>query len=128
MHQPLQLSKKCGYSSLLITIIVTFVFYSLNSILLSHFILDLRSIYFRENNSIQTSHKITSLQFATDVIEGNIGASLDASWATGEERNFEEDEAIQYSNNPLVTGLLEAADDQEAERDECNASEIPVAG
>ncbi|KAK7692452.1 hypothetical protein QCA50_004077 [Cerrena zonata] len=82
----------------------------LNSILLSHFILDLRSIYAigsKPSDSSQSSYKTETVQFAAH-IQSNLGASLDSSWATGEESTFEEVDKIQYSDNPLVTGLLES--------------------
>ncbi|KAK7682106.1 hypothetical protein QCA50_014692 [Cerrena zonata] len=80
-----------------------------NSILLSHFILDLHSIYLTESNpGSQTNPRSTGMEFAASV-QGNIAASLDISWATGEEseRDIEEDEEIWYSNNPLTDGLLQ---------------------
>lgn len=71
----------------------------LNSILISHFILNLRSIYFKETNDSQPTHSSLSLHF----VEGNIGATLDDSWATGREYDGEED--ICYSGHPFATGL-----------------------
>lgn len=73
--------------------------------MLSHFILDLRSIYLKECSTTQTNQQLTSVKFAAN-IQGNLGASLDTSWATGEERETEEEQMIWYSDNPLATGLL----------------------
>lgn len=80
-------------------------FSSFVSILLSRFILDLHSIYLIDKSSYQTTSRSTTIQFAPN-IEGNLGASLDISWVTGQERDFEEDEKIQYSDNPFATGLF----------------------
>ena len=88
--------------------------YSLTSILLSHFILDLRSIPLSEDDSSGSTHQVTSVRFATN-IEGNLGASLDISWATGEERDIdeEEDTNIVYSDNPVAVGLIDIRRDDE---------------
>ncbi|KAK7684400.1 hypothetical protein QCA50_012347 [Cerrena zonata] len=67
--------------------------------------MDLRSIYPSESNPSYTSDKSATLQFAVNA-EGNLAASLEASWVTGEELDVEEQEEIQYSDNPLATGLL----------------------
>lgn len=48
-----------------------------------------------------------------------MGATLNDSWATGEERNVE-DEEIQYSDNPLATGLFHIGGGEEAERCKSN--------
>ena len=88
--------------------------YSLTSILLSHFILDLRSIPLSEDESSGSTHQVTSVRFASN-IEGNLGGSLDISWATGEERDIdeEEDDDIVYSDNPLAVGLIDIRTDDE---------------
>ena len=88
--------------------------YSLTSILLSHFILDLRSIPLSEDDSSGSTHQVTSVRFATN-IEGNLGATLDISWATGEERDIdeEEDNDIVYSDCPLAVGLTDIRRDDE---------------
>ena len=88
--------------------------YSLTSILLSHFILDLRSIPLSEDDTSGSTNQVTSVRFASN-IEGNLGASLDVSWATGEERDIdeEEDNNIVYSNNPLAVGLIAIRRDDE---------------
>ena len=89
--------------------------YSLTSILLSHFILDLHSIiHLSEGDSSGSTHQVTSVRFASN-IEGNLGASLDISWATGEERDIdsEEDNDIAYSDNPLAVGLIDIRGDDE---------------
>ena len=88
--------------------------YSLTSILLSHFILDLRSIPLSEDESSGSTHQVTSVRFASN-IEGNLGASLDISWATGEDQDIdeEEDNDIVYSDNPLAVGLTDIRTDDE---------------
>ena len=90
------------------------IFYSLTSILLSRFILDLRSIHLSEDQSSGSTHQVTSVRFATN-IEGNLGASLDISWATGEDQDIdeEEDNDIVYSDNPLAVGLTDIRTDDE---------------
>ena len=88
--------------------------YSLTSILLSHFILDLRSIPLSEDDSSGSTHQVTSVRFASNIGE-NLGGSLDISWATGEERNIdeEEDNNIVYSDNPVAVGLIDIRRDDE---------------
>ena len=88
--------------------------YSLTSILLSHFILDLRSFHLSEDDTSGSTRQVTSVRFASN-IEGNLGASLDISWATGEERNIdeEEDDDIVYSDNPVAVGLIDIRGDDE---------------
>ena len=82
--------------------------YSLTSILLAHFILALRSIPLSEDHASGPTHQVTSVRFASN-IEGNLGASLDISWATGEERDIdeEEDDDIVYSDDRLALGLID---------------------
>ena len=81
------------------------IYSSLTSILLSHFILDLRSIPLSEDDTSGSTHQVTSVRFASN-IEGNLGASLDISWATGEERDIdkEDDDDIVYSDNAPGVG------------------------
>ena len=88
--------------------------YSLTSILFSHFILDLRSIHFSKDDTSGSTHQVTSVRFASNV-GGDLGGSLDVSWATGEERDIdeEEDNNIVYSNNPLAVGLIAIRRDDE---------------
>ena len=50
---------------------------------------------------------MSSVKFAAS-IQGNLGASLDISWANGSENDPEEDEEMRFSDNPLATGLLES--------------------
>ncbi|KAK7683429.1 hypothetical protein QCA50_013260 [Cerrena zonata] len=78
---------------------------ALTSIVLSHFILNLRSIYHTTSNPLQTSSRQSSLYFAS-AIEGNMGATLSASFGSsrGEEKETEE---IQYSAYPFSTGLAD---------------------
>ena len=82
--------------------------YSLTSILLSHFILDLRSIPLSEDDTSGSTHQVTSVRFASNIGE-NLGGSLDISWATGEERDIdeEEDNDIVYSGNLVAVGLID---------------------
>ena len=95
--------------------------HSLNSILLSHFILDLRSIYLIEKKPTNTSQQATSLQFAAN-FQGTMGASLDTAWVTGQERHFEEDEETRYSDDPLATGLLDDEKETSGEMDQGDGS------
>ena len=90
------------------------IYYSLTSILLSHFILDLRSIHLSEDDTSGSTHQATSVRFASD-IEENLGGSLDISWATGEERDIEEEEDndIVYSDNPIAVGPIDIRTDDE---------------
>ena len=91
------------------------IFFSLTSILLSHFILDLHSIiHLSEGDSSGSTHQVTSVRFASN-IEGHLGASLDILWATGEERGIdeEEDNDIVYSDNPLAVGPIDIRTDDE---------------
>ena len=88
--------------------------YSLTSILLSHFILDLRSIHLSEDDSSGSTHQVTSVRFASN-IEGNLGGSLDILWATGEDQDIdeEEDDDMVYSDNPHAVGLVDIRRDDE---------------
>ena len=78
--------------------------------------LNLRSIHLSEDDTSGSTHQVTSVRFATN-IEGNLGASLDISWATGEERGIdeEEDNDIVYSDNPLAVGPIDIRTDDEEE-------------
>ena len=75
--------------------------------------MDLRSVYL-SNDDTSGSTQVTSVRFATN-IEENLGASLDVSWATGEERDIdeEEDNDIVYSDHPLAVGLIDIRRDDE---------------
>ena len=89
--------------------------YSLTSILLSHFILDLRSIiHLSEDDTSGSTHQATSVRFASNIGE-NLGGSLDVSWATGEERDIdeEEDNDIVYSDNPHAVRPIDIRRDDE---------------
>ena len=88
--------------------------YSFTSILLSHFILDLRSFPLSEDDTSGSTHQVTSVRFASNIGE-NLGGSLDISWATGEERDIdeEEDNDIVYSDNPVAVGLIDIRTDNE---------------
>ena len=100
------------------------IFFSLTSILLSHFILDLRSIiHLSEDDTSGSTHQVTSVRFACN-IEGNLGASLDISWATGEERDTdgEEDNDIAYSDNPVAVGLSDIRRDDDGRLDAAETS------
>ena len=78
--------------------------HSLTAIVLSHFILDLRSSNTSSHSPTQTSRN-SSVRFAS-AIEENFNGPLDASWATGEEVDLEDEDIQNY----------EAANDtQEAE-------------
>ncbi|CAL1698303.1 unnamed protein product [Somion occarium] len=81
---------------------------SLASVLISHFILDLRSVYRSNANSDAPEHSVSSVRFASAVV-ANLGASLDASWVTGRSENCDDadEEPTQFSNNPLGVGLLD---------------------
>ncbi|KAK7688710.1 hypothetical protein QCA50_008248 [Cerrena zonata] len=95
----------------------------LNSIILSHFILSLRSTYHTTSNPSQTSSKQSSLHFAS-AVEGNMGASLSGSWGSNRNADEEETEKVQYSGYPFAAGL---ANIQEVSGDE-NGEEMPQAG
>ena len=99
------------------------VSYRLTSILLSHFILDLRSIHLSEDDTSGSTHQVTSVRFASN-IEGNLGASLDISWATGQERDMgeEEDDNPVYSDNPPAVGLIDIRRDDEGRLDAAETS------
>ncbi|KAK7677133.1 hypothetical protein QCA50_019842 [Cerrena zonata] len=81
------------------------------SILISHFILDLRGVYLGDGDEWDENTSI-SLNFGDSVI-GNLGAPLDSAWVegqSGKERNTEEeDESIKFSRNPLSVGLLDGS-------------------
>ncbi|KAK7688760.1 hypothetical protein QCA50_008299 [Cerrena zonata] len=95
----------------------------LTSIILSHFILSLKSTYHTTNNLSQTSSKQSSLHFAS-AVEGNMGSSLSGSWGSNIEEDEEDTEGVQYSDYPFAAGL---ANIEEASRDE-NLEGVPQAG
>ena len=90
------------------------IYYSLTSVLLSHFMLDLRSIHLSKDDTSGSARQVTSVRFATN-IEENLGASLDVSWATGQERDIdeEEDNDIVYSDHPLAVEPADIRTDDE---------------
>ncbi|CAL1698255.1 unnamed protein product [Somion occarium] len=80
---------------------------SITSILLSHFLLDLRSIYQSDSNN-SNSEPGSTIHFANSIV-GNMGATLDAPWTTEDDEDRRlEDQSVTYSHNPFATGLLEA--------------------
>ena len=82
----------------------------LTSILLSGFILDLRTIYLANASESQGTQNMTSLQFVA-TFQDNLGASLHASWLTDTDSSTE-DEEIRFSEHPFVAGLLEPEHDR----------------
>ena len=86
----------------------------LNSILLSHFILDLRSIHLSEDDTSGSTHQVTSVRFASNIGE-NLGCSLDVSWVTGEEQDIDEieDNDIVHSDHPLAVEPADIRTDDE---------------
>ena len=68
--------------------------FSIGSIILSRFILDLRSIYSSDADPTLSNENTSALQFAAGV-EGNMGATLSNDWFSGSQRNTEEDGEIQ---------------------------------
>ena len=76
--------------------------------------LDLRSIHLSEDDTFSSAHQVMSVRFATNT-EENLGASLDVSWATGEERDIEEEEDndIVHSDHPLAVGPIDIRRDDE---------------
>lgn len=86
------------------------LFYRINSILLSRFLLDLRSVYQADVPAIGSIPVMSSVRF-TSTIAGNMGATLDDAWATGRARDDLEDKEPQYSQYPFAVGLLEDNED-----------------
>ena len=76
--------------------------YSINAIVLAHFILNLRSIY-HINADPSKADKSLTIQFVS-AIEGNMGTSLDGSWFTGME--VEASDEVEYANSPFEAGLF----------------------
>ena len=74
----------------------------ISSILLSRFILDLRSVYVTESNS--GSGRMSSLRFASQ-FSGNIGAPLEeaSTWTTNAADN--EPEPMLFSDDPMAEVL-----------------------
>lgn len=99
--------------------------YRLNSILVSHFILALRSIYLKNTNTSESSTGTSTVQFGA-FIQSNLGATLDDSWIIGRERDIE-DEPVEYSGNPLATGLLSSVRSVEGEDIEIGIERVPGA-
>ncbi|KAK7695967.1 hypothetical protein QCA50_000606 [Cerrena zonata] len=75
------------------------------SILISRFILDLRSVYLKPQFTFSSNKPASSVNFASWV--GNIGASLDVSWTAGQEGEVKEDDTL-FSDTPLAVGLFDA--------------------
>ncbi|CAL1703597.1 unnamed protein product [Somion occarium] len=88
--------------------VTTFIFINegLASVLLSRFLLDLRSVYLADGDGSDPT--VSSVRFAASVI-GNMGAPLNASWAASSvsEPSTEIDERVEYSSNPLAVGLFD---------------------
>ena len=82
-----------------------FFCFSIGSIILSRFILDLRSIYSSDADPTLSNENASALQFAAG-IEENMGATLSNDWFSGRQRNTEEDEEIRYTDGPFGAGLL----------------------
>ena len=93
---------------------IDITYYSFTSILLSHFILDLRSIHLSKDDTSGSTRQVMSVRFASN-IEGNLGESLHVLWATEEERDIdeEEDNGIVNSDNPVAVGLIDIRTDNE---------------
>lgn len=85
--------------------------FSITSILLSRFILDLRSVYNCALDPSSPSSNITTVRFAA-AVEGNIGASLDDSWATGRNSDSTSMSDVQFSDSPFATGLITPEEDE----------------
>ena len=82
---------------------------SIVSIVLSHFILDLRACYNSALDPSSSSYRVSTLHFAA-AVEGNIGASLDDSWIRG--RPEDEEDQTQFSAHPLSVGLIDKKSDE----------------
>ena len=82
---------------------------SIVSIVLSHFILDLRACYNSALDPSSSSYGVSTLHFAA-AVEGNIGASLDDSWIRG--RPEDEEHQTQFSTHPLSVGLADKTSDE----------------
>ena len=81
----------------------------ITAIILSRFILDLRSVYSTAGDPGNTTmSKSISLKFVASV-EGNMGAPLSDAWVTGREI----DDEVRYSDNPLSVWLVEFRGDQQ---------------
>ena len=85
--------------------------------------LDLRGLYFSERSprapggpdapaSAETtfSVKMSDIRFDTSRIIGNMGATLNTRWSSGDNDFDFDDENIQYSSQPFSVGLLNADD------------------
>lgn len=68
--------------------------------------MDLRSIYSGGSNSSRAANESATIQFVAN-LQSNLGATLDHSWLSGR-GHTDDDERIQYSDNPFAAGLLDA--------------------
>ena len=91
------------------------------AIILCHVVLDLHSVYPTANNPDSSPTKVTTVLFAT--VEGNIGATLDDSWATGRERG---EDRITYSDDPISVGLLEIQECQRNDDEKLGAADVRI--
>lgn len=83
--------------------ILTIINTSISSILLSRFLLDLRSVYTPDTRSQNTS--LSSVRFASQIV-GNLGAPLEeeSAWSTNAADHVPE--PITISDDPLAEGLI----------------------
>ncbi|KAK7689103.1 hypothetical protein QCA50_007794 [Cerrena zonata] len=85
--------------------VTTFIYINeaLGSILLSRFLLDLRSVFYTGDTHDELPDRVEStVHFATSIV-GNMGATLN-TWKSGDSSSYED---IQYSVQPFSVGLLE---------------------
>ena len=84
--------------------------------ILSRFILSLRSIYYSSSSSTNSEHNSSrqhSTVYFASVIEGNLGATLTTSWGGDGETDVDEDrENIRYSEYPFETGLSDIKEEE----------------
>ena len=70
---------------------------------MARFLLELRAVYLNESPHLGSfDSKITFVE----VMLGNMGASLNSSWITGDNKHRRIERSLQFSDIPLGVGLL----------------------
>ena len=82
------------------------------AILVTRFLLDLRSIYYVDTSSdgtettMETDKSTTDIRFAASIV-GNMGAPLAGKFGESDQGESD-DSTLEFSNDPMSTGMLES--------------------
>ena len=95
----------------------------LSSIVLSHFLLDLRSVYLKSGQIPRGQSLVSSIVFSESVF-ANIGAALNGFGDEGPDEEDSEGSRVVYSEQPLAVGLLELDLHDSFSEEELGSSDI----